>query len=622
MPVVVIDRNVDPADSRLGGAAMIRGDFRDRAILEKAGIADAHGVIVLTSDDLTNIATALLVRRLRPDVRIVVRMFNQNLLAQLGKAVRNVTTLSVSALTAPVMALTALTGEILGSFAIDDEQRQIGDMKISPNSILVGQTIARISSQFRSVPLVHRQAGQQRLLGDIDPATTIHEGDELFVCGEPRDLNRLRSAAQTAAWEELLLDVQWAGRLRRFGRMVWSAMREIDRALQFCAALMILVVMASTLLYYAGGMSRTIPDGLYRTISVIATGADMRGEEFVGWQKVFVSLLRIAGLMLVAAFTAIFTNYLLRARLGGALDLRRIPDGGHVVVCGLGNVGFRVVDELLRQEHQVVVVERKTDNPFIVSCRRLGAAVISGDAAVAEVLKQANAATARAVVAVTSDDLANIEIALLARDLNPSQRVVVRLSDPELAETVRQTVDIPLALSVPALAAPAFLAALYGDRVLGLFRIARTMLAAVKFTVPAGDPVLDGAVIRTIAIDYGVVPLGQGKGNPQPDPCSRLSAGQHLVVIGTLSDLDRLFRREPAKRDWGVALTHVPALARDAIVLLLRATRNLSASDVNRMVESLPARVADGLTRGEAEDFMELLKRERAAAQLVPPVTS
>ena len=63
-----------------------------------------------------------------------------------------------------------------------------------------------------------------------------------------------------------------------------------------------------------------------------------------------------------------------------------------------------------------------------------------------EVLRQARAATARAVVAATGDELANVEIALLARELNPRQRVVVRLSDAQLAETLREGANIRYAL--------------------------------------------------------------------------------------------------------------------------------------------------------------------------------
>src|SRR5208282_716051 len=151
-------------------------------------------------------------------------------------------------------------------------------------------------------------------------------------------------------------------------------------------------------------------------VSVIATTADVHGEELQeDWQKFFVGFLRVFGAALMATFTAIVTNYLIRARLGKALELRRIPDGGHVVVCGLGNIGFRVIQELLRGGEKVVAIEQAPDGRFLATVRRLGVAVIIGDATVLEVLKQANAATARSVIAATSNQLANLEIALVSR---------------------------------------------------------------------------------------------------------------------------------------------------------------------------------------------------------------
>ena len=94
VPVVAVDTVADPADPRLAGVRLVRGDCRDQAVLTDAGVREARGLIVATSDDLLNISCALMVRRLAPDARIVLRMFNQNLVTRLGKAVSNVTALS------------------------------------------------------------------------------------------------------------------------------------------------------------------------------------------------------------------------------------------------------------------------------------------------------------------------------------------------------------------------------------------------------------------------------------------------------------------------------------------------------------------------------------------------
>ena len=120
MTVVVVDQKCDPADPSLQGLRVVTGDFRQAEVLEAAGLRQARGVLILTSDDLVNISTTLTARHQNPRVRIVVRMFNQNLIPRLGKAVENVFSLSVSGMTALLVALTALTGEALGAFSLED----------------------------------------------------------------------------------------------------------------------------------------------------------------------------------------------------------------------------------------------------------------------------------------------------------------------------------------------------------------------------------------------------------------------------------------------------------------------------------------------------------------------
>jgi voltage-gated potassium channel Kch len=115
MPVVVIDGACKPDDPRLGRARLLQGDCRRRELLAAAGLAQARGVPVLAADDLLNISTALMVRGIDGGVPVVLRMFNQNLIGRLGKSVRNVFALSTSLLTAPILALAAITGQALGS---------------------------------------------------------------------------------------------------------------------------------------------------------------------------------------------------------------------------------------------------------------------------------------------------------------------------------------------------------------------------------------------------------------------------------------------------------------------------------------------------------------------------
>ncbi len=540
--VVVIDQTCTADDPRLGGAPLVRGDCRRPEVLQQAGLDRARGALILTSEDLVSISTALTIRQLNPSVRVVIRMFNQNLIARLGSAVSNVVGLSLSALAAPVLALIAQTGEALGAFQPEEGRRfQVAELRVRDNSPLRGQTVAKIGAHYQAPVLAHVPiGGPARLLQEVVPDAVLAPGDRVVVAGDPRVLAPVLAQIE----EESLPALLWAGTVRRLGRVAWRTFSEIDLPVKICTAVLLAVIVASTLVFALGMEDRSVADALYRTISLIATGADMGGRELTaGWQKVFVSVLRLAGAALIAAFTAIVTNYLLRARLGGALEVRRIPDGGHIIVCGLGNVGFRVVEELLRGDERVVVIERSQQSKFIVTVRRLGVPVIIGDATVPEVLRQANAASARAVVAASSNELVNLEIALLVRELNPAQRVVLRLNDPQLARTLREAVNVRLGLSVPSLAAPAFVAALFGDRVQSVFLVEGRLLADIDLVVQASDTCLEGRAVGALAGDYHFVPvcLTAADGRPRPDlPAARLAVGDRLNAVIALPDLQRL----------------------------------------------------------------------------------
>lgn len=620
LPVVVIDLHGDAADPHLKKVRLVQGDFRQRDVLEEAGVHQARGVLILTQDDLINISATLMVRHLNPNVRVVVRLFNQNLIPRLGKAVPNVFALSVSALTAPLLALTAVTGDALGAFGLDDGRRQVADLFVSDHSGLRGRPIREVAERHRMLVLAHlRSTGESRVLLDVDQEARLSVGDHLVVCAEPGDLTPLITDIR----DEKAAGVLWAGWLRRQFRMVRQTLSEVDLLVKVCTALLVCVVLGSSLVYrlfIITDEKKYFADALYRTISVMATGADMHEEELhLPWHKVFVSVLRIAGAALTAAFTAIVTNYLLRARLGGALEVRRIPDSGHIVVCGLGNVGFRVVEELLRLRERVVVIEQTRDSRFVATARRLGVAVIIGDATVLEVLRQAHAAAARAVIASTDNELANLEVALLARELNPSQRVVVRLSDAHLAQTLRDAANIRLALSIPALAAPAFMAALFGDRVQNVFLVAGRLLAVVELIIHEDDPYLYGQSVRAISIDYRLVPVTLKRAERSLGSQAmqdRLGPGDRLIAVAALSDLERLLRRERAPANWAVEVTAFSLPTRGWVVQLLRTQQNLTAEAAEQALERLPVCVGSPLTRGQAEDLRVLLERERVTSQL------
>jgi len=537
LTVVVIDLHAEAKDSRLSGVTFIEGDCRKPDLLERAGVTTVGGAIIVTSDDLVNVGSAMLIRRLNPECRIVVRMFNQNLIARLGGAVRNTVALSVSALTAPLLALTAITGQATTAIRLASGDRQLAEVPVAAGSELIGQSLATVAKDHRLTLVARTAHGENPVLWPtLDPQATLAAGDLLLVCGEPDRLAPLMAVGR----DELLGSVRWAGWLRRQYRTLKRTLAAVDLPVKIASVVLLTALLGSTLVFHFG-FRTTWAEGFYNTVGLVATGGDLRGDQQPGWAKTFLASMKLLGTALIAGFTAIFTQYLIRARLGGALEARRIPDGGHVVVCGLGNVGFRCVEELVRLEHPVVAIDTAKDGEFAATVRRMGVPVIVGNATVPAVLTQARAATAGAVIAATDSDLVNLEIALLAREANTKQRVVVRLNETDFAEAVRESANIRHALALPAMAAPAFAAALFGDRVQSLVKVGATTLAVLEIVVQTGETQLLGQPLTAVIARFSLLPLSVNQQTRWPADVV-LKENDHVIAVLTLQDLERMIR--------------------------------------------------------------------------------
>ncbi len=108
----------------------------------------------------------------------------------------------------------------------------------------------------------------------------------------------------------------------------------------------------------------------------------------------------------------------------------------HVIVAGLGRLGFRIVQQLLNFGEEVVGIEIDPNTEFVQRVMDLHVPVVSGDATRPNILEQAGIKRACSIVTCTENDLTNLEIALVARELKPDIRVVLRMFDDDMAPKV------------------------------------------------------------------------------------------------------------------------------------------------------------------------------------------
>jgi Trk K+ transport system NAD-binding subunit len=224
--------------------------------------------------------------------------------------------------------------------------------------------------------------------------------------------------------------------------------------------------------------------------------------------KIYGALLMFCGAAMVALLFSFMADYLLQSRLRTALVRRCSHFRGHIIVAGLGNIGYRTARELSQRGKSVVAIERNPEGKF-VEAAGAWATVILGNARTEETLQKAGLAGAKAVLAVTDDDLSNLSIGLAAKRMHPGVRAVLRIFDPQLADTTHACLGMDAVLSVSAVAAATFAGAAltpgaHHGLVLGNYLI-------VLFTRRIPDPG-QAAGALTGALDNEIILLRQRAG--------------------------------------------------------------------------------------------------------------
>ena len=254
----------------------------------------------------------------------------------------------------------------------------------------------------------------------------------------------------------------------------------------------------------------------------------------------------------MAVVYALITDAIIRSRLLQTLGRRTVPASirDHVIVCGLGTIGYRVALGIAARGVPVVVVESDENGRFTAAVRSHGIPVVIGDARQPEILKAVGIVTARAMVAATSDDLVNIAAALHARTVRPDLRVVVRLYDPDFALRVQRGLGMRFTRSVSHLAAAAFAAAATGSHVAASVPVGdRRVVLFAQVQVPAAAEIAgrQAAIVdqtgerRLLAI---IGSDGHARWHPRLD--EPLVPGSELVVAATRQGLADLLQQTHA----------------------------------------------------------------------------
>jgi voltage-gated potassium channel len=211
----------------------------------------------------------------------------------------------------------------------------------------------------------------------------------------------------------------------------------------------------------------------------------------------------------------------------------------HVIVCGVGKVGYRVILELMKFQREIVAIEKNPEGRFVEKVKALGIPIILSDARRSESIVKAGVEKADAIIPCTDDELTNLDIALDAREINPDIRVVMRMFDADFAKRIEKGFGIHNAFSTSAVSAPIFASAAMRENVKHSFYVGDNLLHISQFKVHP-DSQLHGWTVDKLEqdLDLSVICYEKdGYADIHPEKDLILGKGEEILVLANLETL-------------------------------------------------------------------------------------
>ncbi len=596
---------------------LVVGDCRQPKMLEIAGIRSCRAILFVTSNEQVNIAGAFAARSLNPNVRLVIRSAQINLNEILSQSLGNFVAFEPTQLPAKSFALAALGSETRGFFSLDNRLLRVVRVEIDPSHRWCDRaSLYEINNSQRRV-LIHGRAAKPlpKPFYHWEPETRVLPGDTIAyieTIENHSDLNRPRISPPWFAME-----IRWQD-LGNLFKEFWQEGRQSQRVAIVCGIVMLSLFICGMVLYKLQYPDISMQDAINVSLVLSIGGYDnMFGQLHLPfaipwWLHLFSISLTVAGTVFIGILYALLTERVLAARFQ---FVRRpaVPKSGHVVLIGLGRLGQSVAKLLQGMQQPLVGINATEAEPGILPQMPL----IIGN--IKDALNKVNITTAKSIIAVSDDEIANLEIALLAHAANPKVDLVIRTFDPRFSENIARLLPYARVLGVYALAAEAFAAAAFGENVLSLFRLNNQTTLVVEYQITSQDT-LNGKLLAEIAYGYGVVPILHAREAQRlmPSDDIQLQVGDRLVVLATIDGLQRVENGISTHKHWLVRVEKVLAEGGDfmAVAIITRVS-GCDLRTAKTLMNNLPGTLDLPLYKHQAQRLIIELSKVQVMASLV-----
>ncbi len=282
----------------------------------------------------------------------------------------------------------------------------------------------------------------------------------------------------------------------------------------------------------AGEPLSNLLEAIYQVLAM--TFLQSAGEFPHTWYLgVFYFIMPVIGLAILAQGVAEFSVMLFNRRARGKEWEMAVAStyNNHIILVGLGHLGFRVAEEINSMGQDIVLIEANPKADLIANIKALDIPVIQEDASHATALESAGVRRARSIILCTQNDSLNLKVALNAKRLNPQIDVVLRIFDDDFAHSLQEQFGYT-AFSATGMAAPAFAAAASGVDMTRPITVEGQTMSLAHLKIEGGSA-LAGKTVNEVEQEYNlsVVFIRRDGVSDFHPPASCCLAAQDVVVI-------------------------------------------------------------------------------------------
>lgn len=379
-----------------------------------------------------------------------------------------------------------------------------------------------------------------------DGEVKIQNGDILIYAEVIEDfqLESAKKSQNNQNWPQKLGNLLnfWKGFLQNFWKL--SFQQQIQRVAIISGFIVIILLLIGTILFNRFYEETNLVSAFYATAILLLGGyADLLGDfepnnSIDWWLQLFAFILNLIGTAFVGVLYALLTEALLSSKFEFIKSRPPIPQANHIVIIGLGRVGRKVASLLqdLRQEIVGVSFNQDFDRSILPKMP-----LIVGN--LNEALAKANLNTAKSVVVVTDDEMLNLEIALMAKNANPRNNLVIRTDGQDLSENLTKLLPEAKVLEFYQIASEVIAGAAFGENIIAVCPIQNQNILVTEYQIEVNDT-LKGLLISEVAYGYGVEVIAHAKLSQNltlmPSDDLQLVEGDRLIVLATVEGLQRI----------------------------------------------------------------------------------